>query len=309
MAKGGAVQARASSVPVLSKHKRKLAKAKAKKLLRKQASSGAATAPQPAAAAAPPAVVLQKKLIGAIKSHAATKPLANASKLKHTIQHTAEGAQTSSKKRKRDDAGVKLPPAASKVVVRPIPAGQCIVRPCCCTSPKHDLLHSCTNVRAADHFEAPPRAHEHTAEEPVPSKHERNKAKAKAKKLLRKQASSSAPQPATAAAAAPPAVVPQKKSLNADKSLAAVKPLTSVSKSPLSKPADDHTADSGAKPSAKKRKRDGTDVKPPKAVSRVTEHPFPAGQCIGECWFCIQQNMITCMTTYIAAPHTLACIT
>jgi hypothetical protein len=88
---------------------------------------------------------------------------------------------------------------------------------------------------------------------PVLSKHERKKAKAKAKKQLRKQASSGDPQP-TAIAAAPPAVVAQKKMLS--------------------------TADSGAVSSSKKRRRDDANIKPQKLVSKVTEHPFPAGQYV-----------------------------
>jgi hypothetical protein len=84
---------------------------------------------------------------------------------------------------------------------------------------------------------------------PVLNKHERKKAKAKAKKQLRKQASCDALQPTVAA---PPAAVPQKKLLNA--------------------------ADSSAVPPSKKRRRDDAGTKPPKLVSKVTEHPFPAGQ-------------------------------
>jgi hypothetical protein len=84
---------------------------------------------------------------------------------------------------------------------------------------------------------------------PVLSKYERKKAKAKAKKQLRKQASSDAPQ---LTAVTPPAVVRQKKLLNA--------------------------ADISAVPSSKKRRRDDVGTKPQKLVSKVTEHPFPAGQ-------------------------------
>jgi hypothetical protein len=113
---------------------------------------------------------------------------------------------------------------------------------------------------------------------PVLSKHERKKLKAKAKKLFRKQASSGAS--AAAVAAAAPAVVPQKKADKTTKSLATAKPLTSISKPLLAKPtAHSAAAVASANAPIKKRKHDDAGAKPPKATSKVTEHPTPAGQC------------------------------
>jgi hypothetical protein len=110
----------------------------------------------------------------------------------------------------------------------------------------------------------------------VLSKYERKKAKAKTKKLLRKQASSGTP--AAAVVAAAPAVVLQKKADKTTKSLATAKPLTSVSKPLLTKPADHSAAavDSANAP-IKKRKQDDAGAKPLKVISKVTEHPSAAG--------------------------------
>eukprot|EP00953_Heterococcus_sp_UTEX-ZZ885_P040637 20758-Heterococcus_DN1.PRE.2 len=226
MAKAGAEQAASSSTPVLSKHERKKAKAKAKKLLRKQASSGT---PAAAVAAAAPAVVPQKKADKTTKSLATAKPLTSVSKplLAKPTAHSAAAVASANapiKKSKHDDAGAKPPKATSKVTEHPTPA-------------EHSI---------------PAKASPKAFSVPVLSKYERKKAKAKAKKQLRKQASSAAPEPA-AAAAAPPAAVPQKKLLNA--------------------------ADSSAVPSSKKRRRDDAGTKPPKLVSKVTEHPFLADYC------------------------------